>query len=201
MRAADGGARLCLTVECADEEGTWREALSLYTARLSKMPVTGEISAEQLAFYRRENAVGEALSLGLRSLSYSTQSEELLVQKLCRKGAERGAAREAVRELSKRGLLVEEDAAVREAERGLSKLWGNKRILAEIRAKGYGEAAFEAARVRLEKEDGVLRCKKLLAKRRMARMPADVKEASRVMAFLVRYGYSAAEIRAAFSQN
>jgi SOS response regulatory protein OraA/RecX len=83
----------------------------------------------------------------------------------------------------------------------MAKLWGNKRILAEIRSKGYGEAALDAARVRVMGEDGVARCRRLLAKRRIDCMPADVKEARKVLGFLVRYGYTVTEIREAFSDN
>ena len=201
VRATDGGARLCLTIEHTDGERTERETLALYTSRLSHTPRVGEIDGELLAYYRREEMLARALDLGLRSLGSADGSKEQLVRKLRAKRVSSDVAREAVCEISARGLLCEEDAAVRAAERGMAKLWGNKRILADLCAKGYGADALDAAKERLAMEDAVARCRNLLRKRGIHEPPRDVHDAQKLIASLLRYGYSTGEIRAAFEKE
>ena len=198
VRAADGGARLCRVVELTDGEDTWRETLTVFAARLDRVPATGELDTETLALLRREDALSTALAMGLRSLGAGGSSEQHLARKLRAKGVEGYVAREAVAELSSRGYLDETDAAVREAERGLVKLWGDRRILTELRAKGYGDEALQAARVRLRREDGVLRCRRLLQKKHVA-VADDPVAAQKLIASLMRYGYTTAEIRTALT--
>ena len=198
VRAADGGARLCLVVEMTDGEDTWREALTVFAARLDRVPTLGELDIETLALLRREDALATALAMGLRSLGAGGSSEQHLARKLRAKGVAGEVAREAVEELSSRGYLDETDAAVREAERGLAKLWGDRRILAELRAKGYGDEALQAARERLRDEDGAARCCRLLQKKHVD-VTDDPTATQKLIAALMRYGYTATEIRAALS--
>ena len=94
---------------------------------------------------------------------------------------------------------LEEEGAVREAERGLAKLWGDRRILADLTAKGYNGGALQYAKARLQAEDSVERCVLLLRKRRV-KTPANEVEARKLFAALVRYGYTPAEIKKALQK-
>ena len=201
VRATDGGARLCLTIEHTDGERTEREALTLYTARLSHTPKAGEIDEETLAFYREENAFSKAWESAMHSLAYSAGSALQLKKKLRAKGVSANVADEVLAELDARGFLKEAQAAVREAERCLAKCWGNRRIELHLQSKGYADDAYGAAYLRMQEDDSVARCRKLLQKRRITVFPTDKAEAGKLVAMLMRYGYNSVEIREAFSNE
>ena len=195
VRAADGGARLILCIQSTVAGEERRETLSVLTSRVSRMPQKGEIDADMLAFWRREHALCAALATGLRSLSAGGGSCLQLRQKLCGKGVSRDIAEEAVRELCEKGYLDERAGALSCAQSGLRKLWGNRRILADLRAKGYGEEALLAVQERLREEDGTARLVRLLQKRRF-----DAENPEKLIASLMRYGYTRTEIRAALRE-
>ena len=192
VRAADGGARLVLTVESTFAGEASRETLTVLTARLARVPQKGAIDGETLVFLRREHALCAALSTGMRSLSASGGSRLQLQQKLCHKGVAREVADDAVEELSQKGYLDEKKSALSTAESGLRKLWGDRRILADLRTKGYGKEALLAVQERLRGEDAVARLARLWGKRRF-----DAENPDKLIAALMRYGYTRAEIRAA----
>ena len=194
VSAADGGARLLLTLE---QEGE-RETLALLTARLSTLPRPGALDAEEVAFYREEAAVATAVTSGMRILSAGTNSGRTLRQKLRRRGASTAAADAAVTALTELGYLREQEDAVREAERGMAKLWGNRRILLDLRAKGYGEAALEAATARLAAEDSIARCATLIDRRRL--FPVSGATLEHTLSALNRYGYTRGEAQKALSR-
>ena len=194
VRAAEGGARLLVElVESGTGQAEW---LSLLCARLSHAPVKGPVSPETVCDIRREAAVCGAISAGLRALGAAGCSPRHLVQKLRARGIAADVAAEAVDELAQKGYLKEEEGALREAEKGLAKLWGDRRILADLQAKGYGSGALQYAAARLRTEDGAARCAALLRKRRMPPL-ADEAQARKLLASLSRYGYTASEIRKA----
>ena len=197
VRAADGGAKLVLSVTIAEGGQTRKEELPVFASRFEKAPAAGEIDAETLAFLRREAALCAALEQGLRSLSVGSVSRVSLTRKLRAKGVDKEIAEAAVAELDGRGYLREADGAVREAEKGLAKLWGDRRILADLRGKGYGDEALVAVRERLADEDSVARCRRLLQKKRIPidRAADDRNAANKLIAALMRYGYGADEIR------
>ncbi len=195
VRAAEGGARLILCVQstCAGEVS--RETLTLFASRLKCLPQKGAIDADALGFLRREHALCAALATGLRSLSASGGSRIQLRQKLCTKGVARDVAEEAVAQLCKKGYLDEQKSALAAAESDLRKLWGDRRILADLRAKGYGEEALLTVCERLHEEDGVARLVRLLQKRRF-----DAGDPDKLVAALMRYGYTRTEIRVALRE-
>lgn len=197
MRAAEGGARLL--IELVNEETAEAEWLSLLCARLSRLPQKGFVSPETVCELRREAAVCAAIATGLRLLGAAGSSARHLEQKLRARGVEAEVAREAVGELAEKGYLKEEEGALRETEKGIAKLWGDRRILCDLQAKGYGGGALKYAAARLRSEDGVARCAALLRKRRIA-LPADEVQARKLYVALTRYGYTATEIRQALQK-
>ena len=199
LRAADGGARLFVEVETTTAEGSTRQTLSLLAARLSHLPQVGVISPETASELRHEDAVCAALGAGLRCLGSCACSAKHLTEKLRVRGYAADVAGEAVAELAAKGYLKENEGALREAERGLAKLWGDRRILADLAAKGYTGGALKYAAARLKTEDGAARCAALMRKRRMA-VPLDVVAAKKLFASLARYGYTPAEIRKAMQK-
>ena len=196
MRAAEGGARLLVEIEQKKGDALTRETISLLTARLGELPTVGEISEEELLHLRREAQICDAIGAGLRSLGANGCSARHLAQKLRARGFDADAAGEAVAEISEKGYLKEEEGALREAEKGLAKLWGDRRILADLQAKGYTGGALKYAAARLRAEDGAARCAMLMRKRRMG-APTDEAELRRMLSSLIRYGYSQDEIKRA----
>ncbi|MBO5354759.1 MAG: RecX family transcriptional regulator [Clostridia bacterium] len=137
MRAADGGAQLVVEIEQRKGEEVIRETVALLTARLEGLPTVGEIGEEELLHLRREAEICDAIGAGMRSLGANGCSARYLAQKLRAKGFSADVAGEAVAELAEKGYLKEEEGALREAEKGIAKLWGDRRILADLQAKGY----------------------------------------------------------------
>jgi SOS response regulatory protein OraA/RecX len=195
VRAADGGARLILTLECEIAGEKRRETLSVLTARMSRVPQKGEIDASAFAFFHREHALCAALAMGLRSLPAGGGSCLQLRQKLCGKGVPRDVAEDAVQTLCEKGYLNERESALAAAEADLRKLWGDRRILADLRAKGYDEQALFAVRELLAGKDGAARLVRLLQKRHF-----DMEDPDKLIASLMRYGYTRAEIRTALRE-
>ena len=124
VRAADGGARLILTLECETASGKRRETLSVLTARMPRVPQKGAVDADTFALLHREHALCAALAMGLRSLSAGGGSCLQLRQKLCAKGVARDVAEDAVQVLCEKGYLNERESALAAAEADLRKLWG-----------------------------------------------------------------------------
>lgn len=196
MRAADGGARLLLQVQVQTPLCSEVKTLSVFSARLQRMPRCGALTEEEYRLLCEEAELTHAMDIGLRLLGANGVSQLQLVQKMQHRGVKSATARAAVRELSARGYLDECRGALHEAQKGLGKLWGDRRILADLRAKGYGEAALAEAVALLAEGNGTERCAKLMARRRMA-LPRNEEELSRFMASLMRYGYTASEIKRA----
>jgi len=197
LRATDGGARLTVYVTGRGESGAPDYlTLTVLSARLSHLPVVGHVDPETVSVLRQEDDVCRAVSYGLRALSAGDLSAGMLIQKLRVRGISGAAAREAAAELAARGYLDEKRAALREAERGVLKLWGDRRIFSDLSAKGFGQAAMDEAAAYLADEDGGARCAALIRKKRMT-LPAEPRGQQKLFAALARYGYSAGEIKAA----
>ena len=197
MRATDGGTRLTLYVTGRDENGAPDYlTLTVLSSRLSHLPTMGPIDPETVSVLQYEHQVCRGVFMGLRALSAGELSIGMLVRRLLQRGIPRQAACEAAGELAARGYLDEKRAALREAERGLFKLWGDRRILSELSAKGFGQEALSVAAERLSGEDGGARCAALLKKKRLS-LPEEPRGQQKLFATLARYGYAPGEIKAA----
>ena len=197
MRAADGGARLTLYVTGSNGAGAPDYlTLTVLSSRLPSMPAVGPVDPETVSFLQKEDGVCRAMAYGLRALSAGDVSAAMLIGKMRVRGIPKAAACEATDELAARGYLDEKRAARREAERGVGKLWGDRRILADLSAKGFGQAAMAEAAEFLAGEDGGARCAELIRKKRMT-LPEEPRQQQKLFAALARYGYASGEIKAA----
>ena len=91
-----------------------------------------------------------ALKRGMYLLGYGSCSECALVRKLMDKGIAKETAVWAAGELAARGYLNEEADALREAEKCLIKLWGQRRIVTTLMTKGFSQKAIKRAMYELE---------------------------------------------------
>ena len=196
--ATDGGARLRLSLGITDGGERQSETLTVFSAHLSRLPKCGVLTNEAYEALVAASEHCHALTLGLRLLGGAGASRLQLVQKLCRRGVRRALAQEVAEELAERGFGDEKQGALSEAQKGVAKLWGDRRILLDVRAKGYDAAALDAVREFLKGEDSTRRCERLIA-RRFKGIPTEEKAMARFLAALARYGYTAAEIKAALA--
>ncbi|MBE6580716.1 MAG: hypothetical protein E7650_03760 [Ruminococcaceae bacterium] len=199
VRAADGGARLLLDVTRGEGEDKRRETLCVFAARLGYVPVCGTVSPDTYAEFVHEASVCEAVTLGLRLLSYSGVSRARLIEKMRVRGVSAATAREAADLLASEGYLDETESALAAMRGDLAKLWGDKRILQDLAAKGYRGAALEGVKEMLRGENAAKRCAKLIKKRHME-LPQEEEDIARFAAVLMRYGYTVREIKQALEE-
>ena len=143
--------------------------------------------------------VHTALRRGLSILGYGACSSGAMLRKLLAKGVEREIAREAVDILLSDGYLADHSNAEREAEKGIAKRWGKRRITASLYEKGYSDSAVRAALAHLE--DLEVDFENLCAQQMAIRCPvppATPAEREKLFAAMMRYGYSSSEIRGAY---
>lgn len=198
LRAADSGARLIMNIEITADTGVEKIMLSPMVSRLEGTPVPGPLTEQEFSFYQEESAFADALARGYRYLSAADLSPATVQKRLLAAGISQMTARHVVEQLISTGMLDEPKSARREAERDLAKLWGDRRIFAALRAKGYSKAALAEVVGFLSEQDSAARCAALIEKRRMA-LPRDERGAARFVASLTRYGYTGSEIRAALA--
>ena len=158
----------------------------------------GECSCELFDKLEHESKVYEAYKRGMCVLGFGACSQKMLVSKLIAKGYERAVAAEAVLRIVKAGYLCEKDGALREAERGVGKLWGARRIRAGLVSKGYSSEAIDEAMFALEDAgvDFQKNCVKLIESK-YKKIPTDRLEIQKLLAAVCRYGYSLGEVKAA----
>ncbi len=197
------GQEICVTFELTGEaEGQVQRESFVISSRqyLMLCPQKGECSMEIYDEIAHAAQVFSALKRGISVLSFGAYSEKALIAKLKSKGFDREIAAEAVGELVSRGLLDAMSDAYREAQKQVSKLWGEKRIVAELYAKGYSGEAISAAMKALADEgvDYVANCRALIDKK-YGEFPAESTERQKAISALIRYGYTTSEIKNAVS--
>ncbi len=138
---------------------------------------------------------GEAL------LGYAANSERNLVSKLVRRGISPDHARRAARILTERGFIDDRENALAEAEKCVKKLWGPRRILQELAAKGYRGEVLDEARAYLEDVDFFASLSALIEKKYRGVLSDEEKERERAVAALVRYGYTVSQVRACIAKK
>ena len=134
-------------------------------------------------------------------LGYASSSRKALQRKLVSKGFDAELSALALDRLEANGLLCEADFAIREGERCLAKLWGAERVRAYLREKGYSDDSINAVFFAFEDNsvDFDENCL-ILVKKKYSHIPTDKKELQKVIASLMRYGYSLSQIKKAFNR-
>jgi regulatory protein len=200
VRAGEDGEHIHIRLRAKEESGKMTRLFSLRVeeyAALPRRPAVGAwLSCEAARAIADAADASAAYGRGLSILGYGANSARRLEQKLTSKGYDKEVAARAVRALSDRGYLQEARDACRMARQILRRGRGMRRILQELRAKGYGDAALEAVREELAAEDFVALCAQV-AQKKCRTMPADREQREKLAAYLLRCGFDAAQIRAA----
>ena len=202
LRAQNTGDTICIGVELSDPMRNLSETRRylVLTEFLNKLGLSkGVISREKLEELERASSLSAAYGRALSILAYGANSAYALTLKLRQRGFDAEMADATVALLRERGYLREQKDARREAERCLSKGWGQKRIELYLRQRGYQNEDIRCALEELGEIDEVARCAQVAA-RKSATPPADAKEKQKLIAYLIRQGYSMSVIRTAFDE-
>ena len=190
---------LSLYFEISDGERTQKRVLSFPEGRYFELKLKkGEISPELFDLIEKEAKECAAYRRGVGILAYGANSRRTLERKLRQKGFDGELARSAAQKLDADGYINESEDAVRLAESCVRKLWGERRILAHLREKGYTGEALEAAKEALTEVDFTANCRRFIEKK-YGSFPKDKKEAEKAVAALMRYGYTLSQIKSAAS--
>ena len=198
-----GENEIAVTFEISEGEFSQKETFLLSVRRFADLGISvGECDRDCYDRVAESSEIHGAVKKGLSLLSFSRCSKKALVRKLFLKGFSKERALRAVEELEQDGYIDERADALREAEIGVGKLWGEARIRQKLYEKGYSDEAVSAALYSLE-DSGVdfsEVCAERL-RRTVDGIPKDPKERQRLVASLVRYGFSTSQIREAFRRD
>lgn len=203
LRASADGDRVMVRVKGMLDGKTVFKTFSLrveeYAALGFALRDRTALTGEMLESLDAAARASGAYSRGLHILGYGANSARTLQKKLTEKGFSSEVAQRAVGALSERGYLQEERDACRAAGQILRRGRGMRRIMQELRAKGYGDEALQAARESLADEDFVALCTQV-ARKKCRILPKERAEREKLAAYLLRCGFENAQIRAAFER-
>jgi regulatory protein len=158
---------------------------------------TYDVDAETVSRIAQAHVLSDAVNKGIDLLSYADNNPEQIKRKLMERGYPRETAEEAAAELEEMGLIREDGQAKRAAEVMARKMKGPSRIKSELYQKGYSGEAVAGALVHIGEEfDFDEICARLIRKK-YGGVPAESDARRRMVQFLVRSGFSGANIREA----
>ena len=195
--SARGDEEIAVTFEIKEGDLSQKETFLISARIFADLRITtGECGKECFDHVSEASEIYRATKKALSLLSFSRCSKKALVRKLVLKGFSKERAAYAVEELTRQGYIDENSDAWREAERAVEKLWGEGRIRNHLYQKGYSEEAVNSALYALEDEgiDFSDVCAERL-RRTVDFVPDDPKERQKLIASLIRYGFSNAQIR------
>lgn len=189
------GKEVEITVETSEvyKMNTYRYTLSREAwVRLGL--AEGEISREDMKELLYEEEKYRATKKAFDILAFGRNSARTLALKLRHRNFSPRIADEVSELLKEKGYIREDEDVVREAEACVKKHWGMRRILMHLHQKGYDNDAMNVAKEYLAEMDFVEVCAELI-REEFGTLPKDEKERNRVIAAVVRYGYSMTEIK------
>ncbi len=196
-----GEGEIVLCVRSESDEGNSTKKLLLPPELYSKMNICkGECSEELFCRLLEESENYTAFRKGMYILANGSFSRKRLVQRLREKGFSSVAAEAAAEKIEQNGFLDEAAAACREAELCLRKLWGERRIIAQLYSKGYTKESVAQAMYSIEDSgaDYAANCAELIRKKHLDGEQTPEKR-KKAIASLLRYGYSMSQIKEAFA--
>lgn len=194
-----------VTVIIANETGNGEECLVLSLGAYKRMlkhlghtlseldEVTEEIY-DALHVYAEQTA---ALREGARILSSGDKSAKEITRKLTSRGYSREAAEYAVEFLTEKGYLSEEASCLRIAEAAVrSKHYGKRRVLEYLLSHGYDASAAKIAAESVPEEDYAAALAYQMEKKYPNAAEMTRPEQQKMIAAMMRQGFSAGEVLA-----
>ena len=203
VSAMSEGAEILLTLSLCDGEGhTEKRKLLLFTEQYLELGLKrGSLLDEEL-FEKLEQLAKQckAIKKGSDLLSYSASSERRLAMRLRNKGFDKDSANFAASHLKSMGVINEELDVERAVSVCLKKLWGKKRIYRELCFKGYESDIISRELSSVDGEKWIDNCRALY-KKKFCKGATTPDEQKKIIASLVRYGYSFSEIKIALQNE
>lgn len=154
----------------------------------------GEISREDTKALLYEDEKYRATKKAFDILAFGRNSARTLALKLRHRNFSPRVCDEVAELMKEKGYIREDEDVVLEAEACVNKHWGMRRILMHLHQKGYDSDAMNVAKEYLAEVDFAQVCAELIRKE-YGTLPKDETERNRVIASVVRYGYSMTEIK------
>lgn len=199
VNALGEGAEMLIGVAITGDSGmSEKRKFLLFTEQYLELGLCRGAVIDEDTFDRLEEMSKRCVAMrkGSDLLAYSSSSRVRLAQRLRQKGIDRESAEDAARRLEELGL-IDEEADVESLVRScLKKLWGKKRIYRELCAKGYDRDVVSRELEGVDEETLVNNCVALFRKKHKV-FPSDPETQKKIIASLVRYGYSFGEIKRA----
>lgn len=190
---------LRLRAEQSNRSGQLCLRVEEYAALPFKLAKGKVLTAEEMTQLREAARASTAYQRGVNILGYGANSADTLQKKLKQKGYEADVAARVVETLSLRGYLCEERDACRLARQIMRRGRGLRRILQELRARGYGDEVLASVREDLREENFEELCC-CVARKKYHILPSDRQERQKLMDYLRRCGFSAPDIRYALEK-
>ena len=189
------GKEVEITVETSEvyKMNTYRYTLSREAWERLAL-AEGEISREDMKALLYEEEKYRATKKAFDILAFGRNSARTLALKLRHRNFSPRVCDEVAALLKEKGYIREDEDVVREAEACVNKYWGMRRILMHLHQKGYDNDAIGVAKEYLAEVDFVELCADLIRKE-FGTLPKEEAERNRVIASVVRYGYSMTEIK------
>ena len=200
VSAVSEGAEMMISVSISDGDGrSEKRKFLIFTEQYLELGIRKGRIIDEETFDKLEELSKKcrAIRKGSDLLSYSASSKVRLAHRLRSKGIDKENAENAAEHLEKIGLINEEADVERQVASCLKKLWGKKRIYRELCAKGYNSDIVSENISLIDEETLVQNCA-ILIKKKYRVIPDEPNEVKKIIASLVRYGYTFSEIKEAF---
>lgn len=200
--SARGENEIAVTIEIKEGDHSQKECFLLSVKAFTDLGISvGECDRTEYDRISEAADIYRTVKKGLSLLSFSRCSKKALTRKLISKGFSRELAMGASDELAREGYIDECADSLREAEICVSKLWGESRIRQKLYEKGYSDNAISEALYFLE--DSGVDFSEICAQRlqkTIDKIPSDPKDKQKLVASLVRYGFSISQIKDAIKR-
>ena len=201
LTAQNNGEEITVSLELTDGIHTDKQKYTILTDKYIELGLKkGEINTDKYEEIVRCAAVCTAYKKALSLLCYSSCSKKNLYLKLKSRGFDEDVLKDVIEMLENTNLVREDESCLRETEKCVKKLWGKKRIISHLYSKGFDNGAVKEALLFLDEIDFEENCRVLLLKdykRRLAEAKNDKAAMEKLIAALVRMGYTVSEIKIA----
>ncbi len=154
------------------------------------------LSEADILTLHAEGELFVAVMHGIRLLGYSDQSVRALTRKLVGKGYSRLTAESAAREIERLGYINETEQVMRRARAHTSKLKGQRLVISELYADGYGKETISHWLERDDTDYGSL-CARAIRKKGGLPEKSDTDARKKLISHLYRRGFTSFDIKEA----
>jgi SOS response regulatory protein OraA/RecX len=191
------GKEVQLEIELRQGENSDRRIFKMPKSIFDSIGVCeGEITRESMTEIMDADERYKALKRAFDIISYGRNSKKVLEDKLRHRGFSPEICHDIAEYMKNHGYIDEDEDANREVDLCVKKLWGSRRILMHLHQKGYDSSTINTAKEYMDTIDFVDVCVKLV-RTKYRTLPKEESERQKVIAAIIRHGFSMSEIKAA----